>query len=596
MRWLALVAVLMFAVVGCESSTESSDNGVVGDLGTNDVFDNGVEDIGGEDTAGDAAGVDVAGVDAVEDGFVGDTQVEDTAIEDTPAEQDVIEDVVGDLGIADIGEMDVLELPEVQIEYPARALPFEYTRPAEGEDIPAGDVTAFTQKVAKAYKDIGFFRWLLRTSTGVDHTTETDDYLAWHNDIRAIKTGDTVLFDHRGGEHNMWIPGSAVLSSVMNAYLMTGEWEMARLTEQYCKGLTAVVKGFVWDENDPAPNLMARAVFPMDHDFSLDEDFWHDDGRKKAIKFSTMYHAEDGWNAHTFEWPHNPTWGYSWVTNMRSKDDVRAISRTTTFLHYVVEDAEDDWVKAACQETLDTMKAFHKDIVDSGYNIRTKDSSGNAYVIPCDDQDLGSYMCYYELDPRNECCARLSADLIAYGERLTNECGTCTGSIYDMFASAAHFYNYPIVWDYHMAALGMALVHGKVADAYRLMVGLDERIDSYMHPSADEPGVDDHAWFRDISALLVQAASMGLPLTADEARLVQQHWSYSAEHFSAWTYWDLWDASIPDGEYVVRPTNPDEGVELEMFAILFEYCNSPFKNPAGVQFVDCDILAEPSNW
>lgn len=590
MRVTVLTAFLLATVLACGSSGGgTSDPGSI--LDTGGSIDPGTT----PEDAPDAAIADVPSTDvAVEDVPAVDVPSTDVAVEDVPPT-----DVPADVPAEDIAPEadDVAYVPDfanIEVVYPARSLAFAFERAAEGEPIPAADVTDFSKKVAAAWKSIGYFRWLLRTSTGVDATTGKADYLAWHNDLKAVKAGDSVTFVHQGHEHNMWIPGSVVLSTVANGYLLTGDWEMAKLTEQYCKGLTAVIKGFIWDEQDPAPWLMARSIMPMDHAFTLDEATWKDDGRKKAVEFSSQYFAEEGWNAKTFEFPHNPTWGSLWITNMRSKDDVRSITRTTTFLPYVVADAKDEWVRAACDETMTAMKNFQKDIVDSGYNIRTKDKDGNAYVIPCSDQDLGSYVCYYDLDPRNECCQRLSADLIAYGERKTNDCGTGFGSVYDGFASAAHYYNIPIVWDYHMAALGLALQHGRLDDAWFLMQGLAQRIDSYMHPTADEPGHKNASWNRDMALLLVQSASMGLPLTAAEARHVEKHFAKAAELFSAWTGWDLW--TLADGDHPVRPSNSNEGVEVEAFAVLLEYCNSPFKNPAGAAFVDCDVLKDPSAW
>lgn len=503
--------------------------------------------------------------------------------------------------------VDVVEVvPDVlpDVPFPARELPFEYTRPAAGEPIPADETTAFTHEVMGTYKSVGFARWLLRISLGVDATTGKPPYLAWHNDVSATKAGDLVTFKHHGGEHNMWIDGSMYLSTVMNGYLLTHDWELGKLTEQYCYGLGAVVKGFVWDENDPAPFLMARAIFPMDHEFVLDADTWHDDGRRKRIEFSDSYKIEDGWNAHTFEWSHNPTWGYEWITNMRSKDDVRAIARTTTFLYYAVEDAPDEHVRKACGETLELMKGFQKDIVDYKYEIRTKDPDGSARIVT--EQDLGSYAWYVKLDKGNECGARLSADLIAYGEPRTWEkdgvtydngaCGDGWNTVYEKFASQAHYYNIPIVWDYHMAALGLALVHGRVNLAKQQLIGMTKRMDDYLDPNTKNPGAKNGSWQRDLAMLLVQAASLGLPLTAAEARHVQKYWKQAAIELAAWPNWDLW--ALPDGEYggAIRPGTSQEAVPTEAFGLFFEYCNSPFKNPAGATFVDCEVVADPTKW
>lgn len=526
------------------------------------------------------------------------SDVSDIALDEETIE--LFEDAEADLS-------DLLEETEVVETFPPRKLPFEYSRAPEGEPISPEEVASFTRKVTGAWKQIGYARWILRTSTGVDASTGKADYLGWHNDITAVKEGDTVTFKQKGGEHNMWIPGSKILAQMLMGYLLTGDWEMGKATEQYCKGLTAVVKGFIWDENDPAPYLMARAIFPMDHAFVMDFEHWRDDGRKKVVEFHEMYRIENHWNAQTFPWPHNPTWGSIYVTNMRSKDDVRAIVRTTTWLPYVIADAKDEFVRDACKETYEVMKGFNKDIVDSGYYIRTKGPDGKAYKIPCpgedgeNPQDLGSYVCYVELDPRNECCARLASDLIAYGERRTEDCGTCTGSIYDMASAAAHCYNYPIVWDYHMAALGNALVYGQTDIARVLLEGLGLRIDSYMHPSPDEPGPKKcKEWWSDMAVLLVQAAAMGLPLNANEARHVHKYWSKAVEEFLAFPRWDLWDESVPDGEYPssggIRPVASPEGIEIESFAMFLEYCNSPFKNPSSQPFIDCELVRDVSRW
>jgi len=64
--------------------------------------------------------------------------------------------------------------------------------------------------------------------------------------------------------------------------------------------------------------------------------------------------------------------------------------------------------------------------------------------------------------------------------------------------------------------------------------------------------------------------------------------------------WDLWDPSVPDGTYSFRdefhPRHRDSAIKIEDIAFLLEYCWSPFKNPAGVDVVDCDVVADPARW
>ena len=519
----------------------------------------------------------------------------------------ILDEISGDVSDPDA-------LPEFEdVGFPPRKLAFAFERPAQGEPIDTQEVSAFTERMAETLQDVGYFRWLLRTSTGVDASSNETDYLAWHNGAQAVKLDGKVTFKHPSHEHNMWIPSSKILSAAMGAYLHTGDWQAGKVTEQYCKGLTAVVKGFVWGDDDPAPYLMARAVFPHDHDFTLDAEAWKDDGRAKAVEFSQAYTEADHWNAASFAWPENPTWGSIWVTNMRSKDDVRAITRLAPFLYYVVEDAPDEWVKDACAETLEIMIGFHKDIVDEDYFIRTKDRQGQAYRLPCDDKtDLGSYACYIDADPGNECCARLATDMMAYGERRTNDCGTCTGSLYDKIAPVGNVYNVPIVWDYHMAGIAASLLHRQHVEAYHALRGLADRMDETLHPKANYAPAKNVTWSSHVAHFLVEAAVVGLPLTAEEARMIQSFWDQTALELKAWPNWDLWDESVPDGTYggwtnwdwgvsstppaelsltQFRPVTSTDAVPVQWFALLFEYCASPFKNPAGAAFVDCDLLS-----
>ncbi len=524
-------------------------------------------------------------------------QNDDPITPDTTLAPDLLAEAFDD-AIEDTTPEVAFDLVVTDEPFPPRSLPFAFSRPPEGIPPTAAETRAFTQAVTGLWKQVDWFRWILRTSAGVDPSTGKADFLAYYRDQLAIKAGDSVTFQSRGGEHNMWIPGAKVLSAAMGGYLSTGDWVMGKVAEQYCKGLTAMIRGFVWDEADPAPWLMARSIFPMDHAFTLDASTWHDDGRKKAVEHHWMHQVQDGWNAHTFPWPHNPTWGSIYVTNMRSKDDVCHIVRTTAFLYYLIEDAPAGEVRDACSETLTYMKRFNQDIVDQGYFIRTKGPDGVAYAFA--DQDLGNYITYTLVEPLLECPNRLASDLIAYGERRTNACGAGFVPTLERLGTRGHYYNYPIFWNYHMAALANALVQRQHEDAYPLLQGLADRLDAYFHPSPDEAGPKDADWGRDMAVLLVQAASVGLPLTAHEANHVQKHWLRAVMDFAHWPRWDLWAASVPDGAYAshdgFRPAASSEGVPVEALTLFLEYCNSPFRNPAGVPPVDCEIVRDMAKW
>ena len=55
--------------------------------------------------------------------------------------------------------------------------------------------------------------------------------------------------------------------------------------------------------------------------------------------------------------------------------------------------------------------------------------------------------------------------------------------------------------------------------------------------------------------------------------------------------------TAPEARWLdISVIDPSRTEGIEDMALLFEYCWSPFRNPAGVEFVDCDILSDPSQW
>ncbi|MCB1155078.1 hypothetical protein KDL45_15585, partial [bacterium] len=162
----------------------------------------------------------------------------------------------------------------------------------------------------------------------------------------------------------------------------------------------------------------------------------------------------------------------------------------------------------------------------------------------------------------------------------------------------SHFWGTNMIWGYHVSAVSNALTFGDNDTARALLEGLAARMDKLM----DHPLADSYVeWYPDVAALLVIAAANGLPLTNREAALVVRHYTEAAAYLADFDYWDLWDASVPDGEYVYIPDRyvyDGEGNAIDYFVRiteithLYEYCYSPLKDPAGAKFVDCDTLLE----
>jgi len=473
-------------------------------------------------------------------------------------------------------------------------LPFAYSRPDVGTPLTDAEVGAFTARVTGFWKQIDYFTWILETCHGTDASTGLPDYLIWWDDVEAVKAGDTVTFRNAsrfGGSHNNAEPTALLLAQALAGYLATGDAAMGQVAEQFAKSMTALMRGFVHDADDPLLYLTTRNIITRNHELVLPS------GKKKAVDYSDWFFEYEGWNANRYHYPDNPTWGDVWVTTMRSKDDVHAMYRAAAWLPYLAEGAPDESVRAAAAEALQFMRGFARDIVDNGYRIRTKDAAGQPYVPA---EDLASFVAYLDLFPDAECDARLATALLATGEPLGIDCGSGQGSGYDQVAASIHYYNYGIIDGFHMAATLLALTTRHPDEAEALLHGLATRIERYRDPASKEPGQTDESWERDVSLLLLEAAAVGLPLTSDEARQVQRFLVQTVAADETFPNWDLWSPSVPDGAYDFRsgfrPATTPATLRASDLAFLLEYCWSPFRNPAGVRFVDCDVVTDPSRW
>ena len=475
-------------------------------------------------------------------------------------------------------------------------LPFTYTRPDAGPPLAPAEVTAFTVRLLALLERIRYFDWVYETTHGVDASTGLPSFLIWWHDVEAEKSGDTVTFRNNredGGSHNNAVPTMLALMQAIGGYLGSGDPAAGALVLQLTRSIHAVTLGFVYDDADPIDFLMSRNLIARNHAFTLPS------GRRKAVDYTEWYFPYEGWNADRFRYEQNPTWGDVWVTNKRSKDDVPYFFRVAAWLPYVVELAPDADVRQVAAEALDLLTRFARDIVDQGWQIRTKDAAGQPVLV--EDQDLGSFVKYVSVFPDAECDARLGSALLGYGEPHGVDCGPGQGSRYDTLAGAGNYFNYNIITHFHLAAVALALVKGHPDVARALLEGLSTRLGRYRDPASHEPGQADPGWNKDVVSWLIMGAGVGLPLTSDEARQVMELYDRTITDFEAFPRWDLWDASVPDGVYNFRdgglyPQHQPDRVDVEFLAFALEACWSPFLNPSGARFVDCDLVRDRARW
>ncbi len=469
-----------------------------------------------------------------------------------------------------------------------KKLPFKIERENEGEPLTDEEITAFTKKLMNFYKTVEFGKWVNRISHGVHKSTGYPDYMIWWHDVDPIKKGDTVVWHHstRGGAHNPAIPTSKVLGQMIAGYLLTGDEDMRYIAEQYMKGVIAWMKGMVFDENDPYQFVMARNIITFNHSYFIEGN------KKKEVDYKDWYYPYEGWNAHRFEYKNNPYWGDIWVTNMRSKDDVPHIYRATAYIIYLEELAKDESLKKVAEEAHYYMRGFTKDIVDSGYYIRTKDKDGNIYIPT---EDLASFVTYEFMDPYAECNAKLTTTLIAYSEPKGLNCKKGGINTYEEVAVKNHYYNLEIVSNFHLDSQLFSLIKRQDRFAKYLSQGIIERIDTYLS-QMDTDFKDEKSFKGDMAAYLFKAASQGIPLKNSEARLIHQQYSLAIDDYLQWPYWDLWDPKFTDGQYPYDPYSENGRVAIENMFFVFEYCFSYFRAENGARIVDCEIVRDSSKW
>lgn len=467
-------------------------------------------------------------------------------------------------------------------------LPFAFTRPAAGTPPTTAQVSAFTKTMTGFFQQVHYFTWATHLAHGLDasYDPRMPDYALWWGQVDAVKSGDTVTFSHWGTDDNMTIEMSKLFNGVAAGYLATGDPAMHRLVTGFAKGYAAFVMAMHWGDEAPGEYIWARAPFNHNHSYTT----W--DGLQAAVDYSPIESVAFDGNANTVPNNTNPYWGSIWVRNIRSQDDIPHIYRTVPWLLRLVQDAPDQDVKDAAAEALVYLEGFTNDVFAHGYTMRSKQWA-QVFIPP---GDLVSYTYYDSLVPHAECNATLATALIALQGTAGNDCGNGVSPIYEGFAEASHYYDEAIIRYFHLAALANALVNRQDDVALALMGGLATRVDS-IPTDPNQAGV--MSWNADYAAYLVAAGATGLPLTGAEAQVVEQQFAAAAQLYAAWPDWDLWSPSIPDGTYPYTPdaNGPDGTVpSIQEVTLLFEYCESPWKNPASVDPVDCAQLLNPSSW
>lgn len=538
-------------------------------------------------------------------GPAGEEGPADLSTADTAAPDGAVDSGGDDLAGPDAGDSADLLAPDLPDSFPPKpASPgFVVVRAPVGSAPDAAETAEFTKNYAGFVQRTGFLKWLNRHTQGLaaDNPWGLPDYKIWWYNAFMVRSGDKVTLSWKKAPDNTTQSVGRVLSSVAGMVLNSGDPTARDLTLGLVRGLSATFDGMIWGDEDPViDTIMARTIFNRSYETTLDG------GRQLAVDYESVRYEEIELRHDTLHNPNNPTWGDIYVRNKRSKDDFPFLYRNMAMLVTLAWDTKDTELREAIVKLVKQVRAMTADIIEHDYCIRTKDADGKPYIPLTPGggvEDYATFTAYDDFVPLGECTGKVATSLLASGETLGNECESADtkfygdGAFYEELAISTHFCATDLIWGFHVAALAVALTLNDQATARKLLDGLVGRIDGLM--------VDDRAalypeWWPEVVQLLVLAAAYGVPLTGEEARLIQTHYMEASDFYEATVCWDPWDSSVPEGtECAVMPDryardaagNVSKAyLRIEDMLGPFEYCASPFKATTGAMFIDCKAL------
>jgi hypothetical protein len=222
-------------------------------------------------------------------------------------------------------------------------------------------------------------------------------------------------------------------------------------------------------------------------------------------------------------------------------------------------------------------------VESDGFRIATLDADLNVYIP---NSMLATYYTWGQI----ECGAELSVRLLSRFDPLWSVCdngglGPLTDPIMGINNSAMQ-----IVRSHHESAAGLALTTGNVDLARDLATGLVTRIETILD-TYERGEMPENALPGNVVQLVVESAFLGVPLTSREVRWLHGQIEEAAAGYDTTTpEWNVFDPSVPDGDYVLVPDGP--GIDITNLGLLLGSCVAPYLNPTGRPILDCDRVRE----
>ena len=563
--WLVLVV----GLAGCSSSS---------------VTDGGVDAV--EDADGVPAGDDAGEPDAGDDG--GDLEPGDDAGDqgDEPIDPEPGDggdengddaghgDDGGDEGAGDDGGVDPCQqMP------PVSRLPFSYTRPDVGTPLTLAELEGFTDAYLALLEDTRYFTFVEERVHGWPESDPQGRYWygTWWSGVTLQKRSGQITYRHIdvGGDNN-GLRTAPILEGTCYAYLMWNDPEHEHLTRKMVRGFSSWILGME-QTGVQTPTLMTRAAY-------LENIQSTDDGRSYFIDYSQNRPGVDNSATEYVNIPNNPYWGDIWIKNKRSKDCIgemyRAVAQMRSCQGCMSTAGEQD-----LEQMFDLYASWSRQVEDDGWGIATYDKDLSIY-IPMED------LARFVLIADAECAGVLALRFLGRGDPGTLDCEDGISWPEDV----AFFNNdlmksgnKQMLRSYHQAAISFALDTGHDAVALALIEGMADRLDRNMDYLDQNGQLPDNLDTKDLVTLIVEAATVGVPLTSREVRWVHQQIGRAAQDYLApgWhNHFHVFDAAVPDGDYFYKPGSDE--MLLNDFGLPLGACASIWRNPASRQLLDCD--------
>jgi hypothetical protein len=461
---------------------------------------------------------------------------------------------------------------------PPDSLPFEYVRPERGEPVEADELARVTDRYLELLDETRYFESVDERVHGWPESASGGYwYGSWWSGVQIVRENGEVTFLHGAdGADNNGLRSAPLLEGACYAQLLWRDEASARVARKIVRGFVAwmlamqrTASDAEWTREKP---LLTRAFYPPPV-------AGEEQGRRYLVDTSLNRPGLDNGATEYVHLPDNPTYGDIWVKNKRSKDDIGHMLLAIGQLA-----ACDGALGGATDADVAEMRALYaawaRRVEDDGWRIATWDQDGELWLP---DDDLARYIQAFQ----TECDHMLATRLVGRADPGALDCGNGVNGLEEVVIAAND--NEPHIFNsFHEAVVVHALLTGHTAIAEAHLPALAARIEETIDrvEAGDPPNFFSD---QDFAELVVESATVGVPLTWREVRWVHEQIEEAATAHAAAELapaYRVFDPATPDGSYVYDPFGP--GIEFRNIGTLLGTCVARFRNPASKPLLDCD--------